>query len=364
MIRLIRYILTLCCVVCFISCSTDDSPSDPTMVRVVFRLYAPTTTTESRADADPTEGDAEDWESAINMDKLHVVLYTKDGRSIGGLENVTLVSTSNPNIYDVVGSILVDKLSLNNGLFDGQIMVYANMDGVSETDDFNKDMVDKLIFSAPANAGKHDIPMWGIKQLNVSMEAGKQTNIGTINLLRAEAKIKVYLRSDMQANYELTSVKLSRANKQGYCLPEYDNIYGLGDVQELEHDAFAHFWSNGKDGNPSSESDADQLTGVDMTNKAIYVPEYENKVSATDKTSRNDAAVIRLTLKDKRDGTTKDYTLPFVEYNDKGAPTQTAKDIVRDHYYKFEVYLNGDDMLRVRLKVRKWYVVKHSEILM
>lgn len=362
MTRIIRYILTLCCIVCFISCSTDESPSDPAMVRVVFRLYAPTTTTESRADADPTEGDAEDWESAINMDQLHVVLYSKDGRSIGGLENVTLVSTSDPNIYDVVGSILVDKLSLNNGIFDGQIMVYANMDGVSETDDFNKDMVDKLTFTA--NTGKHNIPMWGIKQLSVSMEAGKQTNIGTINLLRAEAKIQVYLRSDMVEYYELTNVRLSRANKLGYCLPEYANINGLSDVQKLEHDAFAHFWSNGKDGNSSSESDEDKLTDVDMTNKVIYVPEYENKVSATDKTSQANAAVIQLTLKDKRDDKTKDYTLPFVDYDDKGAPTQTAKDIVRDHYYKFEVYLNDDDMLRVRLKVRKWYVVKHPDILM
>ena len=345
--KLFRYILTLCCMICFMSCSSDETSSDPAMVRVVFRLYAPTTTTESRADSDPTEGDAEDWESAINMDQLHVVLYSKDGRSIGGLENVTLVSTSVPNIYDVVGSILVDKLSLNNGMFTGQIMVYANMDGVSETEAFDESMVNKLTFTA--NTGKHNIPMWGIKQLNVSMEAGKQTNIGTINLLRAEAKIKVFLRSDMVENYELTSVKLSRANKQGYCLPKYENIQGIDDVQGLDHDAFAHFWSKG-----SSQTSEDELTDVDMTNKTIYVPEYENK----------NAAVIQLTLKDKRDGNTQDYTLPFVEYSVSGTPTQNAMDIVRDHYYKFEVYRSDDGMVRVRLKVRKWYVVKHSEILM
>ena len=357
MMKLFRYILTLCCMICFMSCSSDETSSDPAMVRVVFRLYAPTTTTESRADSDPTEGDAEDWESAINMDQLHVVLYSKDGRSIGGLENVTLVSTSVPNIYDVVGSILVDKLSLNNGMFTGQIMVYANMDGVSETEAFDESMVNKLTFTA--NTGKHNIPMWGIKQLNVSMEAGKQTNIGTINLLRAEAKIKVFLRSDMVDNYELTSVMLSRANKQGYCLPKYENIQGIDDVQGLDHDAFAHFWSKG-----SNHASEDELTDVDMTNKTIYVPENENKVSTADKTSQVNAAVIRLTLKDKRDGITKDYTLPFVEYSASGAPTQNAMDIVRDHYYKFEVYRSDDGMLRVRLKVRKWYVVKHSEILM
>ena len=195
----------LCCVAGFMSCGSDDSPSDPSMVRVVFRLYVPTTTAESRADADPTE-DAETWESAINMDKLQIVLYTKNGTSIGGLENVALVATSAPNIYDVTGSVLVDKLNLKSGKFDGQIMIYANMDGVNETSNFNEGLVNSLTFTA--NSGKHTIPMWGLKQLNVSMKAGSQTNIGTINLLRAEAKIRVFLRSDMVENYELTNVRL------------------------------------------------------------------------------------------------------------------------------------------------------------
>ena len=355
--KLIRYIFLLCCVACFMSCSSDDSPSDTAKVRVVFRLYAPTTTTESRADGDPTD-EGEDWESAINVNRLHVVLYAKDGTSIGGLENVTLVSTSDPNIYDVTGSILVDKLSLSsNGQFDGRIMVYANMDDVKEASSFNGDLVNSLTFTA--NTGKHTIPMWGFKQLNVSLKAGSQTNIGTINLLRAEAKIRVFLRSDMVENYELTNVKLSQANKQGYCLPQYQNIHNISDVQELDHDAFAHFWSKG-----SNQTNQEKLTDVDMTNKAIYVPEYENKVSSTDRASQTDAAVIKLTLKDKRDSKTQDYTLPFVEYDANGAPTQTAKDIVRDHYYKFEVYKNDDGMLRVRLKVRQWYVVKHEEIQM
>ena len=351
MIRLIRYILMLCCMAGFVSCGSDDSPSDPSTVRVVFRLYVPTTTAESRADSDPTE-DAETWESAINMDKLHIVLYTKDGTSIGGLENVALVATSDPNIYDVTGSILVDKLNLKSGKFDGQIMIYANMDGVNEASDFNETMVDNLTFAA--NTGKHTIPMWGLKQLSVSMEAGKQTNIGTINLLRAEAKINVFLRSDMLGNCELINVKLSCANKQGYCLPEYKNIKGLEDVQNLAHDAFTHFLTK----------DDGKSTDVEMTNKSIYVPEYENKVSTENRTSRQDAAVIKLTLKDNRDGKTTDYTLPFVEYDTNGAPTQKAMDIVRDHYYKFEVYLGNDNMLRVRLKVRQWYVVKHPGILM
>ena len=341
--RFFRIFFFLFGVVCFASCSNDESPSEPGSVRVVFRLYVPTTPTETRADGHEEE-QGETWESSINLDQLHIVLYAKNGKSIGGLENVKLVPTSTPNVYDVTGSILVNRLNLVNGKFNGQMMVYANIDGVKDTDDFSEANVNKLSFTA--NTGKHAIPMWGVKPLNVGMEAGNQTSIGSINLMRAEAKVKVFLRSDMEAYYELTNVSLSEANAQGYCLPQYSNVLGINDVQELEHDAYAHFLVNDQ-----------KLTDIDMLNKAIYIPEYENKNNST-------PTVIHLSLRDKRDGKVRDFTLPFVQYDDQGAPTQEAMDIVRNHYYKFEVYLNQDDMLSVKLVVRKWYVVRHPDIIM
>lgn len=223
-------------------------------------------------------------------------------------------------------------------------MVYANIDGVKDADDFIEANVNKLSFTA--NTGKHDIPMWGVKQLDVGMDAGNQTSIGSIYLMRAEAKVKVFLRSDMEAYYELTNVSLSEANAQGYCLPQYSNVLRINDVQELEHDAYAHFLMNDQ-----------KLTNIGMLNKAIYIPEYENK-------NNSNPTVIHLSLRDKRDGKMRDFKLPFVQYDDQGAPTQEAMDIVRNHYYQFEVYLNRDDMLSVRLVVRKWYVVNHPEIVM
>lgn len=343
--RFFRIFFFLLGVVCFASCSNDESPSEPGSVRVVFRLYVPsaTTTTETRADGHEEE-QGETWESSINLDQLHIVLYAKNGKSIGGLENVKLVPTSTPNVYDVTGSILVNRLNLVNGKFNGQMMVYANIDDVKDTDDFSEANVNKLSFTA--NTGKHAIPMWGVKPLNVGMEAGNQTSIGSINLMRAEAKVKVFLRSDMEAYYGLTNVSLSEANAQGYCLPQYSNVLGINDVQELEHDAYAHFLVNDQ-----------KLTDIDMLNKAIYIPEYENKNNST-------PTVIHLSLRDKRDGKVRDFTLPFVQYDDQGAPTQETMDIVRNHYYKFEVYLNQDDMLSVKLVVRKWYVVRHPDIIM
>lgn len=341
--RFFRIFFFLLCMVCFTSCNNDETSSDPGSVRVVFRLYVPATTTGTRADGHEEE-EGENWESSINWGRFHIVLYAKDGKSIGGLENVKLVPTSNSNVYDVTGSILVSRLNLVNGKFNGKIMVYANIDGVKDADDFIEANVNKLSFTA--NTGKHDIPMWGVKQLNVGMDAGNQTSIGSINLMRAEAKVKVFLRSDMEAYYELTNVSMSEANTQGYCLPQYSNVLRINDVQELEHDAYAHFLMNDQ-----------KLADIDMLNKAIYIPEYENK-------DNSNPTVIHLSLRDKRDGKMRDFTLPFVQYDDQGAPTLEAMDILRNHYYKFEVYLNQDDMLSVRLVVRKWYVVRHPDIIM
>lgn len=341
--RFFRIFFFLLCMVCFTSCNNDEPSSDPGSVRVVFRLYVPATTTGTRADGHEEE-EGENWESSINLDRFHIVLYAKDGKSIGGLENVKLVPTSNSNVYDVTGSILVSRLNLVNGKFNGKIMVYANIDGVKDADDFIEANVNKLSFTA--NTGKHDIPMWGVKQLDVGMDAGNQTSIGSINLMRAEAKVKVFLRSDMEAYYELTNVSMSEANTQGYCLPQYSNVLRINDVQELEHDAYAHFLMNDQ-----------KLADIDMLNKAIYIPEYENK-------DNSNPTVIHLSLRDKRDGKIRDFTLPFVQYDDQGAPTLEAMDILRNHYYKFEVYLNQDDMLSVRLVVRKWYVVRHPDIIM
>lgn len=355
--RFLLYICSLMMVISLAACGdSDDKPVDAASIRVVFQVYVPSATQVSRADDDPEET-GEEWESAIRLDKLHVVLYAKDGTSIGGLEHVSLIRTSNPNMYDVVGSILVNKLNLVDGKLDGTIAVYANMDAVDETASFDEQTVNRLTFQATTSQ-QHAIPMWGIKRLNIPMQAGAQTQIGTINLLRAEAKIQLFLRDDEQMkNYEIGSVSLSRVNTAGYCLPQFANIKAIKDVQELEHDAFCHFLS----------SDSPQ-TDVDMSQGAIYVPEYENRVkvdgAADTYISREDAAVINLKLMDKRDHSEKEYRVPFVEYDAAGAPTSQPVDIVRDHYYKFEVYLSSDDMLKVNLKVRKWYYVKHDEILM
>lgn len=351
MYRLIRWML-LVCILGMASCHSDDAEMDKGSIRVVFRIYLPSSASSSanQATASRSEEDArnqEGWESAVNPSRLHVILYTSEGKNVGALENVVLLGTSAPNVYDVTGSILMSKLLLEEGVFHGQLMVYANMDGVDDHADFSEALTNKLTFGRDISASaQHFIPMWGIKQLGVSLQAGKQTNIGTVNLLRAEAKIHVSLREDMLSHYELSQVVLTRANQHGYCLPSYLPLRDLQDVQLLDDAHVAHILS-----------DRAQLNDVDMSQGYIYVPEYSNL-------DKQQATSIRLTLRDIRDGKEQQYVLPFVKYDDNGAPTDKPVDILRNHDYRFTVYKGTDDMLGIHLTVRSWYAVRHDDILM
>ena len=100
-------------------------------------------------------------------------------------------------------------------------------------------------------------------------------------------------------------------------------------------------------------------------NVPIYLPEYQN----TEK-NKADRCVIKLKLKlngsvyTDDSGNEKEYTLRFIDYTDSGGEGTTVNDIVRDHYYTFEVYKDSNGKNLVKLTVRKWKVLEHEEIVM
>lgn len=259
--KIFQYLLALAGVITCMACSdsADRVLSDDGYVRVVFQLYMPSSTVVTRAGKS-------DWEYAIDKSRLHVVFYSQDGRAIGGVEHLVLLPTQKENEYQVTGSIKLDKLQMTNSGFSGKVMVYANIDGVDEQADFSEDNLNRLTFTYQPTT-PHFIPMWGVKQLeNIPFEAGKQYDIKTINLLRAEAKIHVSLRQDMiDAGYTLTQVKLLGHQQQGYCLPPFASVAHLEDANQLSDADMGHF-----------HEAAPSLKPVDMLQGDVYVPEYRN----------------------------------------------------------------------------------------
>ena len=306
----------------------------------------------SRGEEDKTEDPETEMENSIDLSRFHVVFYDANHRMAGILQNMVLVHLGG-NIYRLTGSLPVSNKVLVGNHFDGKMVVYANFD-MSEDDlqkAYNDPGIAQKSFAYEANP-KY-LPMWGVKKVSFTLTAGKLQDFSDIDLLRAVAKVKVNLSNDMKKNgWSIHSMRLINYNNKGYCMPiKYAECE---QTASLTHEAFEHFL------------DSKQTGGITMNdNVPIYLPEYQNN-------GRGDAdkCVIKLKLKYKGDvylddsGNEKEYTLRFIDYTDKGAEGTTINDIVRDHYYTFEVYKGTNGKNLVKLTVRKWNVREHEDIVM
>lgn len=306
----------------------------------------------SRGDGDETEDQGTEMENSIDFSRFHVVFYDANHRMAGILQNMVLIHMGG-NIYRLTGSLPVSNKVLVGNDFEGKMVVYANFD-MSE-DDLQKGYNDEIIAQKAFDyeAKPKYLPMWGVKKVAFTLAAGKRQDFSDIDLLRAVAKVKVYLSNDMKKNgWSIHSMQLFNYNNKGYCMP--DKYTDCVQTASLTHKEFSHFY------------DTKQSGGITLTdNVPIYLPEYQN-------TGRNEAdkCIIKLKLESngnvERDdsGNEKEYTLRFIDYTDSGAEGTTTNDIVRDHYYTFEVYKGSNGQNLVKLTVRKWKVRDHEEIVM
>lgn len=306
----------------------------------------------SRGEEDKTEDPETEMENNIDFSRFHVVFYDVNHRMAGVLQNMVLIHVGG-NIYRLTGSLPVSNKVLVGNHFEGKMVVYANFN-MSEADlqkDYNDTDIAQKSFNYEANP-KY-LPMWGVKKVAFTLAAGKLQDFSDINLLRAVAKVKVNLSSEMKKNgWSIHSMQLFNYNNKGYCMPgKYTDCERTA---SLTHKEFSHFY------------DTKQTGGITMTDGVpIYLPEYQNngQVDA-------DKCVIKLklasngTVEQDASGKDKEYTLRFIDYTDQGTEGTTTNDIVRDHYYIFEVYKGSNGQNLVKLTVRKWNVRDHEEIVM
>lgn len=306
----------------------------------------------SRGDGDETEDQGTEMENSIDLSRFHVVFYDANHRMAGILQNMVLIHMGG-NIYRLTGSLPVSNKVLVGNHFEGKMVVYANFD-MSEADlqkGYNDVIIAQKAFDYEAKP-KY-LPMWGVKKVAFTLAAGKLQDFSDINLLRAVAKVKVNLSNEMKNNgWSIYSMQLINYNDKGYCMPE--KYAECEKTASLTHKEFSHFY------------DTKQSGGITLTdNVPIYLPEYQN-------TGRNEADKCVIKVKLARNGSVeqdasgneKEYTLRFIDYTDSGTEGTTTNDIVRDHYYTFEVYKGSNGQNLVKLTVRKWNVRDHEEIVM
>lgn len=347
--------------IALVSCDQGDTGAENTEAHITLTLCMKGTDTDnntrigqsggkqiaSRSEDDETDEPGTEMENSIDFSRFHVVFYDANHRMAGILQNMVLVHLGG-NIYRLTGSLPVSNKVLVGNHFVGKMVVYANFDMSSEDlqKDYNHTDIAQKSFNYEANP-KY-LPMWGIQKVDFTLAAGKRQDFSDIDLLRAVAKVKVNLSNDMKNNgWSIYSMQLFNYNNKGYCMPgKYTNCE---QTASLTHEEFEHFFNSR------------QTSGITMTDDVpIYLPEYQNN-------GQKDADKCVIKLKLARNGTVesdKEYTLRFIDYTDQGTEGTTINDIVRDHYYTFEVYKGSNGQNLVKLTVRKWNVRDHEEIVM
>ncbi|WP_194268299.1 FimB/Mfa2 family fimbrial subunit [Segatella copri] len=352
--------------IALVSCDQGDTESENAEAHITLTLCLKGTDTDnntrigqsggkqiaSRGEEDEPKDPGTEMENSIDFSRFHVVFYQTNQQMAGILQNMVLVHLGG-NIYRLTGSLPVSNKVLVGNHFEGKMVVYANFD--MSPDDLQKGYNDKIIAQKAFDyeANPKYLPMWGVKKVDFTLTAGKRQDFSDIDLLRAVAKVKVNLSSKMKSDgWSIYSMQLFNYNNKGYCMPK--KYAECEQTASLTHEEFEHFY------------DSKQTGGITMIDDVpIYLPEYQN----IDKADVN-KCVIKLKLNYKgnveRDdsGNEKEYTLRFIDYTDKGTEGTTTNDIVRDHYYTFEVYKGSNGKNLVKLTVRKWNVRDHDEIVM
>ncbi len=352
--------------IALVSCDQGDTGAENTEAHITLTLCLKGTDTDnntrigqsggkqiaSRGEEDETEDPETVMENSIDFSRFHVVFYQTNQQMAGILQNMVLIHEGG-NIYRLTGSLPVSNKVLVGNHFEGKMVVYANFDMSSEDlqKDYNHTDIAQKAFDYEANP-KY-LPMWGVQNVNFTLAAGKRQDFSDIDLLRAVAKVKVYLSSEMKNNgWSIHSMQLYNYNDKGYCMP--GKYTDCEQTASLTHEELEHFFNSR------------QTSGITMTDDVpIYLPEYQNngQVDA-------DKCIIKLKLarngivEQDDSGNEKEYTLRFIDYTDKGTEGTTTNDIVRDHYYIFEVYKGSNGQNLVKLTVKKWNVREHGEIVM
>lgn len=330
---IIRAVIVPLLCVAMTACSDDDGVDAIAKndVRVAFTMMV--------ADATSTRAANEGWdeygpkepgiddENMINTDDLRIAICDGMGNIIGDVETITVTPMSDPSgtKYAITG---VWKNAKDDIARAKKIMIVANSNAAK----LSTIALPDLKYNIDTETRKC-IPMWGVASLP-ALTLGTQTDMTEqIYLLRAMAKVRVVMRSDMASKgYSIGSMHINNYNTQGYCLPK--NYNSANKTQDIRFD------------NSLNVIDSREASIGLADGKATYIPEYDNtSTGATPST-----ITVDLNRNGKHEGT---YTLEFRNYDTAGKPTGTPYDILRNHYYTFLIYKEGEKII-VSLHVRKW----------
>lgn len=309
------YIMTLLAGL-LVSCSSipdEEIIRERDQVGISFTLSMNSAGVSSRT---LTSDQVTDYENTIDPGQFRVLAYNTDGN----VHEVTIFSIEqiSNNTYKISG-VLEGNHRVN------KVVILTNCDTSfnSSTSPLNSLIYNYSSSRFNPEAPLSYLPMWGEKAITSTLEPGKSTNLGTIYLMRAMAKVSV----KAMGQEELSSITMAQVNDRGLCVPDSRNVTGSG--ENLSVTAPTIPGGTGKIA----------TVGFYMLNSReafIYLPEQ----------SKNDQLQMIVRLGGK------DYTLYFKDYS-----SNEYFDVSRNTYYEYKVTVkqNVPDLdFKVEYKVVPW----------
>lgn len=324
----------------------SDQPSDTTTpVQIGFTL------TTGDVSSRVTEGEeaGTGYENYIDIEggDFRILLFdATDDTYLTTFEPTSIRPTDNteyPQTYYVEGEL---SETYDNNF---KLVVLANwgnypeLSAASTIESVCNDAASIFTYTAPFTpSATQRIPMYGVKLCTETLRPDLLTDLGQVDLLRAMAKIEVTCSAE---GFKLSKVKLHRYNTSGYCAPT---------DWEYEENAVCNHTIH----IPENSVSTSELNFVIPTENGFiaYVPEFDNK------TNTEERNYIEVTLQHTDESSVtlnSDPYIYFCEYNtETGEPIENASDfdIVRNHWYKYNITNVDDGELIFQYRVMKWNV--------
>lgn len=259
--------------------------------------------------------DGNEWENTI--DDLQILIYDANNNYVGKVED----------LIQLLDGRYSGKLSDAEwtGNTNYKIMAFANCPSID-----NPSNINTLDYT---RANVSYIPMWGVTTAQFNLTPGVSEDIGSIDLLRAMAKVEVFMNAE---GYTIDNIAVDKSNPNGYCLPNGYNSVSETDQLDMEGKTPASFKPYTSETPESKAEDGQHY---------IYLPEYDNSTKP---------AKIQVTV----NGET--YELEFKDY-ENGAPKEgTQYDIVRNHIYRYTITGVNDGKLKLEYRVLLWDKVESA----
>lgn len=318
-----------------VSCSDefDSLGLDSNKTQVVFSIGMDSPIARSRAawgeGYNPSDG-GDAYDNRINPDQLYVKI-THGGQTYDVKKILKWQDGKNLSSHTFVGEVDIDLKGQTKTMENARIEVFAN---------WNPDAENGNVFSQGADY----IPMWGVQTADITLAPGKREELQTIYLLRAMAKLQVCLTEEMASEYALKSVTLNKHNATGFCMPTLPTN-GISDTKDLGLE-------NVLNAKTSDEQVSLPLSVVQNgKDYVVYLPEIVN-----DGLTDEDLLKITVQLAEKKDGkltgNTEEGNFFIKDYADADNPK--VIDIVRNHWYKYEIKGFAASEIQVDFSIRTW----------